>query len=399
VDETVSPADARALLLQAQGLCDDPPPRATVTAVERLIARLGFVQVDSINRVERAHHLILGTRLRGYRPALLQRAAFERRALFEHWTHDAAYIPVTWFAHWKPRFAQREARIRRARWFKARLGNDPDATLARVHARIEREGALRARDFEKPDDHASGWWNWSPEKTALEVLWHTGRLAIAGRERFDKIYDLVERVLPEAHRAPEPARDAHVDWACQSALERLVTATPSELRDFWGSVTPAEAAAWCRAALAAGGAVPVMLASANGGKPRRGVALPDWQRRARRAPRPERTHLLAPFDPVLRDRKRLERLFAFDYRFEAYTPAAKRRFGYYVLPILEGDRLVGRLDPRHDRERESLVVERIWWEARVKPTRARVRALDAALEELAERIGARKVEVTRRKSR
>jgi hypothetical protein len=392
----VTAAAARALLLEAQGLLDDPARRATTASVAKLIERMGFVQVDSIQRVERAHHLILGARLDGYRPKLLETLAFDKRRIFEHWTHDAAYIPVSLFPHWKLRFERREKQIRGRRWFKTRLGANPDATIARVHARIVREGPLRARDFERGAARPSeGWWDWTPEKTALEVLWHTGRLAIAGRDRFDKVYDLVERVLPDAHAAPAPPHAETVEWACLSALERLGAATPSEIGRFWAAVTPGEAAAWCRQALARHRAVSVTLGSANGAKPRPGLALPDWESRARRAPEPPADlRLLAPFDPVLRDRSRLERLFGFDYRFEAFTPAAKRRYGYYVLPILEGDRFVGRLDPRRDRERDALVVDGVWWEPGVRPTAARKRALARALEKLAARIGATTVEIS-----
>ncbi|MGH9887619.1 MAG: DNA glycosylase AlkZ-like family protein, partial [bacterium] len=163
---------------------------------------------------------------------------------------------------------------------------------------------------------------------------------------------------------------------------------------FWAAISSARAAAWCRAAVSEGRLVPVSLASANGEKPRAGFAPSDWEQRLRRAPAvPERTRLLSPFDPVVRDRKRVERLFGFDYRFEAYVPAAKRRYGYYVLPILEGDRFVGRLDPRHDRERRALVVEKLFWEPGVKPTRTRRRGLELGLDGLAARIGARTVEL------
>jgi uncharacterized protein YcaQ len=395
--ELVTAADARALLLDAQGLCDDPGRRASLASVAKLIERLGFVQVDSIQRVERAHHLILGARLDGYRPALLERLAFEKRAVFEHWTHDAAFIPVSLFPHWKLRFERREKHMRSRRWFRTRLGANPDATVARVLRRIEREGALRARDFERaPTQPATGWWDWTPEKTALEFLWHTGRLAIAGRDRFDKVYDLVARVFPAAHETPAPPHAETLEWACRSALERLGAATSTEIAHFWDAVTPREAAAWCREAVTRGRALPVTLGgAAQGAKPRAGIALPDWRERVRRVPdpRPE-LRLLAPFDPVVRDRSRLERLFAFDYRFEAFTPAAKRRYGYYVLPVLEGDRFVGRLDPRRDRERETLVVDRVWWEPKARPTAARKRALTRALEKLASRIGAKDVEIS-----
>ncbi|MGH7292647.1 MAG: DNA glycosylase AlkZ-like family protein, partial [Myxococcota bacterium] len=230
-----------------------------------------------------------------------------------------------------------------------------------------------------------------------EYLWRTGRLAITGRDSFHKVYDLIERVLPHAHAAPDPSPEEHVEWACRSALERLGAATPVEIAHFWAAIPSARVTAWCRAAVSAGQLVPVSLASQQGGKPRAGFALPDWERRLARAPAvPERTRLLSPFDPVVRNRERVQRLFGFDYRFEAYVPAPKRRYGYYVLPILEGDRFVGRLDPRHDRERGALVVERLFWEPGVRPTRARRAALELGLEKLAERIGAREVELPAR---
>ena len=395
MDPQITAAQARTLLLDAQGLLEDPARRATLKTVERLVKKLGFVQVDSISRVERAHHLTLGARLDGYRPALLDRLAFEKRALFEHWTHDAALIPIALFPHWKPRFPVFAERAQRMRWYRERMGDDPARTIARVHRRISREGPLRARDFERGAERpAKGWWDWTPEKMALEFLWRTGRLAIAGRESFHKVYDLTERVLPGAHAEPAPSAEAHVEWACRSALERLGVATPSELAAFWAAIPVARASAWCHEAVSAGRAVSVSVHGSNGAVPRGAFALPDWEERLRRAkPTPERTRLLSPFDPLLRDRKRLERLFGFDYRFEAFVPAAKRRYGYYVLPILERERFVGRLDPRHDRERSVLVVEKLHWEPGVRPTRARLRALDDALAGLASRIGASSVEL------
>ncbi len=398
VNPQLTSAQARTLFLDAQGLLDDPARPATSRALERLVAKLGFVQIDSISRVERAHHLTLGARLDAYRPEMLDRLTFEKRALFEHWTHDASLIPIALFPHWKPRFTHYAERARRSRWYVARLGADATRTIERVHRRVAREGPLRARDFERgPARPATGWWDWTPEKTALEFLWWCGRLAIADRENFHKVYDLTERVLPEAQRAPEPSHAVHVEWACRSALERLGAATPAEIAAFWAAIPIARVAVWCRESALAGRIVPVSIESVDGAKPRAAFALPDWERRLRRAPTvPERIRLLSPFDPVLRDRKRVSRLFGFDYRFEAFVPATKRRHGYYVLPILEGERLIGRLDPRHDRERGVLVIEKLYWEPDVRATRARRRALDDALAELATRIGARDVELRAR---
>jgi uncharacterized protein YcaQ len=180
-------------------------------------------------------------------------------------------------------------------------------------------------------------------------------------------------------------------------LERLVIATPKELAEFWAAIDPARAKAWCEAAVREGRIVPVLVEPLNEGesKPRPAYALPDWERRLKRLPEPPPlTRLLSPFDPVLRDRARALRLFGFDYRFEAFVPEPQRRFGYYVLPVLEGDRLVGRIDPKFERAEGLLKVRRVYWEPGVRATRARVKSLQEAAERLASFIGAEAVEWT-----
>jgi len=194
------------------------------------------------------------------------------------------------------------------------------------------------------------------------------------------------RVLPAQAALPEPDPAAWRDWAFRSAIERLGVATPGELARFWGAQELEDARSWCADAMRAGTVVPVEVASADGSRPRRAFALPDWERRARRlGDAPDRLRLLAPFDPVVRDRARTRRLFGFDYTFEAFTPAAKRRYGYYVLPILEGERLVGRADC--NRSDGALVVRKVWWEPGIRPTRARTRALREAAARLAACVG------------
>ena len=161
-------------------------------------------------------------------------------------------------------------------------------------------------------------------------------------------------------------------------------ATPSELSGFLGATTTVETRAWAKDALARGEVAAVRVTAADGARPRAAVAVPDWAERARRLPdAPDRMRLLSPFDPAIRDRQRMERLFGFDYRFEAFVPAAKRRYGYFVLPVLEGDRLVARVDPRLDRGRGVLEVRGPWWERGVRATPARRAALRTAAERLA----------------
>jgi uncharacterized protein YcaQ len=393
----ISNQAARRLFLGAQGLLADPARKATRATLARLIEQMGFVQIDSINYVERAHHLTLGSRLDGYRHEHFTHLLEAQRHLFEHWTHAASAIPIAWFAHWKPRFAQYEKKLRQARWFAERLGDEPDKLLTTVRDRLVREGPLRSQDFEHDrQGKSAGWWDWKPQKLALEYLWFTGELMIARRESFQKVYDLTERVLPECATLAPPSEAEHVEWACRTAFERLVLATPKELADFGGMLSVAQARQWCEQAATRGQIVPLSIESQNGEKPCAGFALSDWQTRLRKLPEPpERMRLLSPFDPVMRDRARVARLFDFAYRFEAFDPAPRRRYGYYVLPILEGDRLVGRIDPKFHRERDTLEVRKVYWEPMVKVTNTRKRQLDEALARLADLIGAGKIELLR----
>lgn len=386
--------------MRAQGLLDDPTRRATVRSLEDLIHRMGFVQIDTINVVERAHHLTLGSRMDGYRPALLAELLEHKRTLFEHWTHDASAIPTQWFAHWRHRFERYRTRIRTNAWWRERIGKNPDALIKQVRQRIEKEGPLLSRDFEpqsngeKPAEN--GWWGWKPQKAALEHLWRTGEIAVARRVGFQKVYDLTERVMPAQHLREASDTQSHVEWACRSALERLGTATPSEIAAFWNAIDLAAARTWCAAAHRASEIVQVIVESADGSKPRAAYALHDVFERIKRLRNQEsatdRLRILSPFDPVLRDRKRVMRLFAFDYTFEAFVPAPKRRYGYYVLPIMQGDRLIGRLDPKFHRERGVLEIKGLWWEPHIRPTKARKRLLSDALLRLAQLIGAEEIQ-------
>ncbi len=392
---TLSARDGRLLLMDAQGLLEDPRRAAGPAALGRLIDRLGFVQLDSINVIDRGHHLTLGTRLHAYRPRHLEHLLERKRSLFEHWTHDASAIPTSWYPHWKPRFRRFRESPRYRRWLETRIGPEPQKTIRRVKGRLRREGPLMSKDFEPPAGvKRESWWGWTPHKTALEFLWHTGEVTIAGRENFNKVYDLTDRVHPELARVRCPGPRQHVEWACETAMQRLAVATPGELADFWKTIGPAEAKAWCQRAERAGRIVPVEIEDAADGRARAAYAAADWQERLARAPEPPSAlRLLGPFDPVIRDRRRLQRRFGFEYSFEAFVPSKKRIWGYYVLPILEGDRFVGRLDPKLHRDEQRLEVKRLDWESGVRDTRKRRRDLEDALAVLADRVGAVRVDL------
>jgi len=389
--DSMAAEEAAALLLQGQALLGPPDRRPTRKSVLRTVHQLGYVQVDSINVVARAHDLILRARFRNYRPEHLRRLLEDDRSLFENWTHDAAVIPTEWAPAWRHRFVQYRS-LRRERMARHSGARSFGALCGQVRRRIAREGPLASSDFESPASGNGGWWQWKPAKVALEYLWRTGGLVVASRERFQKRYDLTERFLPALAEARAMRRSGYVTWACREALDRLSTATPRELADFFGLMSAGEATAWCRAALARGEAVPVTQLSSDGTRSRPGVAVPDWRERLDRVPAaPRGVRCLSPFDPVLRDRARLEHHFGFAYRFEAFVPAAKRRDGYYVMPLWRGTRPIGRFDPKLERETGTLHVRRLRLEPDVQATRALVAEIDDALDELRVWLGAERV--------
>ena len=373
---------ARRLFLVRHGLCDNPAGTLSNQQLLTLIERLGFVQLDSINTVERAHHMILRARRQSYRPHQLKSLLEEEAGLFEHWTHDAAAIPARFYPFWKVRFARDEVRLK-ARWRNWRRDGFEEKFDA-VLNHIRDNGPTMSRDLGNGERKGSGgWWDWHPSKTAIEYLWRTGALAVCHRDGFQKAYDLSERVIAREHLDQHPSESEVVDWACSSAMDRLGFATSGELAAFWDTVTPAETKAWCAARLGKD-LIEVEIGSADGQGRQRVFARPDIFDEAAASPEPPgRMRILSPFDPAIRDRKRTERLFGFHYRIEVFVPAPKRKYGYYVFPLLEADRLIGRIDMKCQRDTSTLQVAALWLEPGFKPGRGRMKQLQAELGRMA----------------
>lgn len=375
---------ARRLLLAGCAL-DRAPARATKASVIALVRQLGFVQLDSISSVERAHHLILHTRFDGYRPEQLAHHTEQTRHAFEHWTHDASVIRSDWLPWWTHRFERSRARLRQSAWMRERLGRSWKKTIAEVRATLDERGPLATRDFPRPPNarKSEGWWDWSPHKAALEFLWRTGEVAVHSRRGFEKVYDLAERV--HGAMPTQPAREALIAWACTAALERLGAATPREIAHFVWAITPVEANVWCAKAALRGEIAKVSL-ERLGRAARPGFARADWKEASEQVRLDDTPRMLAPFDPLIRERARLAELFGYDYRFEAFVPAAKRVHGYYTMPVLVGEKLVSRLDLASDRDGGILRVSRAWHERGIA-ARAAERSAHAAAERLAGQLG------------
>ena len=310
--------------------------------------------------------------------------------MFEHWTHDAAVIPMEFYPYWQLR-RERDAIKLQKQWKNWRR-NGFEAQLQVVLDQIREQGPLSSSDVGKDEKRGSGgWWDWHPSKTALEYLWRTGALSVVGRDGFNKRYDLTERVLEKSLSDATNALDveATIDWCCNGAMDRLGFATHTEIAAFWAHVTTAEAKAWCIAALARGDLIQVQVESADGSmKP--AFACPTLPDDAGLDAEPtSRLRVLSPFDPALR--KRATRLFGFQYTVEMFVPEAKRKYGYYVFPLLERDRLVARVDMKAFRDKDCLHVKALWPEKGVKWTPARANAFEAELHRLIDLAGVSKV--------
>jgi len=386
---TLSNQEARRLILHLQGMTSPPHLRQDLQALHALIGRLGFVQVDSIQWVERAQHMILFARNQTYRPKHLKNLIERERKLFENWTHDASIIPSEFYPYWRHRFTRKSETLgtKFATWHGEGFLAHCDGLLERVR----QNGPLRSRDLERESSGPQEMWQWHDGKAALEYLWRTGEFCIAAREGFQKVYDLAERGIPEEHFCRTVSHDSFVDWACRSALERLGFGTAGDIARFWELVSIAEVQDWL--ADQQGDTLRAVVIEGSRGKPdKRMMARADVASIVETLPDlPKRVRTLSPFDPVIRDRKRLEWLFNFDYRIEIYVPEDKRIWGYYVFPLLEGDRLIGRIDMRAHRKNKALEVKRLWLEPKIRLSAARKARLDAELVRQARLAGVKSV--------
>ncbi|GEB16295.1 winged helix-turn-helix domain-containing protein [Pimelobacter simplex] len=384
--QSLSLSQARRIALAAQGFLDPPHAVPTLRTFDRTLARTGVLQVDSVNVLQRAHYMPLYSRMGAYDAELLRRAGSgrSRRRVVEYWAHVQAYMPVELWPAMRHRMD--DYRGRRGKWFTVSEGDELETALI---AEITDRGASTARELDDglPRAKEHWGWNWSRTRRMLDYLYMTGELAIAGRNsQFEIRYDLPERVLPAAV-LDQPAlskADAHLELVRRAARSHGV-GTVQDLADYY-RIRAGDARPAVDALVASGELEPVQVA---------GWQRPAYLHREARLPRRVRARtLLSPFDPVVWERARAEALFEFFYRIEIYTPPERRVHGYYVLPFLLGERIVGRVDLKADRATSRLLVQSAWSEPHAPADTAA--ELAAELERMAGWLGLAEIVVAPR---
>ena len=357
---TISAAQARRIALAAQGFGRPRPDAIGTRQLNGAIDRLGLLQLDSVNVFERSHYLPLFARLGSYDKAQLDALTFARKGRYiEYWAHEAAIIPVSSWPLFRWKMSAMRERYSSAAdgWVRSNQG-----MLEWLRAELADKGPLAASQIEHDASARKGpWWGWSEVKTGLEYLFMFGEVVTAGRTRFERTYALAERVLPAPVLDSVVPKDEAIRQLMSVSAKAHGIGTLTDLADYFRlKRDPARAA--LRDLVDDGELIPVTVPGWN---------RPAWLHRDARIPRRiEATALLSPFDPVVWERDRAERMFGFHYRIEIYTPAAKRIFGYYTLPLLVDDRLVGRVDLKSDRQNRVLRVQATWTEVGAPPETA-----------------------------
>lgn len=385
---TLTITQARAVMLATQGLLEAPTLPATQDSVLQVIRRMGVLQIDTIHVVARSPYLVLWSRLGSYEPRWLDQLLAETR-LFEYWSHAACFIPIEDYPLYRRWMLEGKRGWNNALEWLANHQELVDRVLARIHS----EGPLRSADF-KGVKSPGGWWNWKEEKIALEHLLSAGDLMVRARKNFQRVYDLRERVLPDWDDAQTPPLKEIRRHFILRGVACLGIARGNWVSDYYriskngiakelntlveeGALLTEKVEGWDD---------PVYIHPERAGLLSQALAGQLH---------PSYTTLLSPFDPLVWDRKRTHELFNFDYSIECYLPAAKRRYGYFSLPILHKDALVGRLDAKAIRKDEIFEVRNLVLEPGVEPDLALIEDLRTAIQACATWHGTPRVQVVR----
>lgn len=370
--------DARKLVIHYAGLSHVTNTPCNQDTLLSIIESLGYVQLDPLCVVARAHDHILWSRNNQYRAEMLEQL-LQGQQIFEHFSHDACVLPVKTLPFWKRQFKQQSEKRTSRQWRNDIKRQDKQHLLNR----FKTEGALRSIDFkntlqENNSMKAKPAWTKPEHKKLLDYLWLKGDLAVSKRHNFIKYYDLANRIYPAATENKTSKEQIH--WLSINALIRLGFASHSEIMRFWDACSLSETKSWCNNNEEH--LMQVQIESSDGSY-KHALAYSNQLQTLLNVPEPTpRLRIINPFDPLVRDRKRLARMFGFDYKIEIYIPPKKRQYGYYVYPLLEYNRFIGRIELKHDRDTNSIVVDNLWPEKDIKFGKQRMTKLRGELQRI-----------------
>ncbi|UCD17592.1 MAG: YcaQ family DNA glycosylase [Candidatus Zixiibacteriota bacterium] len=377
--EKVSLPLARRMALRAQLLNGRSRLPNGKEGIAQAIEMLGYIQIDTINVIQRAHHHTLWTRRPDYNAEMLHELQARDRRIFEYWGHALSYLPISDYRYYLPRMRGFDDPA--GKWFRSRY-EKYGHLMKPCLKRIREEGPLGAKDFKsRPDASPGAWWDAKPEKVALELLFWRGDLMITERRRFERIYDLTERVLPRGINTCMPDNDELGRFWIHRALLSYGVALEKEIRSYIHGIDSEILTGSLRDTIETGA---VMRVTVKGAKDKCYYALSENIRAAagfrRKTPR---LFILSPFDNCIIQRDRIRRLFGFNYALECFVPPAKREYGYFVLPILWGEEFAGRFDPKADRKKKTLIIHHFYLESDFRTTDAFYTAVAQKLWEFA----------------
>ena len=372
----VSRETVKRLSVYKQGL-HERPASSDQAGLKRIIERIGLLQLDSISVVARSHYLVMLARAGLYDPAQLD-ALLDSGFLFETWAHAMSQLPTAHYPWYHAYIQQKQ--LKESQWQLDRFDVDMGPIIANVLETIRQRGPLSSKDFESERRGDGGWWNWKPTKVALEFLFDYGELMVSHRVKFQRYYDLPERVLDRSQFALDKLIEDFRRWTIERGLRHIGIGTSKHVADYYRQYKR-DAAAILDDMRKAGTALPVAVEGWNDAAfiHRDDLALLEEIEAGDHEPR--MTQFLSPFDNLFWDRDRDEMLWDFFYRIEVYTPKAKRVYGYYVMPILHGCELIGRIDPKVERKQKRLLFNNLHLERGVKLNGALYRGLIGAIEE------------------
>jgi uncharacterized protein YcaQ len=325
-----------------------------------LIRQIGYLQIDTISVVARTHEHTLWARKPDFSAGLLYAAQRDDRSIFEYWAHAMSFIPIEHYRYFLPlmkAFHNHENSWAKQRYDK--YGHMVDD----IYQRVKTEGPMKSRDF-TPENTEKGksWWDWRPEKIVLELLLWRGDLMVSERQGFQKVYDITERVLPDWVNTQYPTNEEIGCYVVEQALLAYGIASEKDITGLYHDVTMETVKQGVKALLDMGKIGEIVIESRDGqsyyvlAKTLENHAIDHHA-----------VSILSPFDNLIIQRDRLSQLFSFTYTLECYLPAAKRVYGYYVMPVLYGNQFVGRLDPKADRKRKNFILRNIYFEEAFAP--------------------------------